>query len=218
MGNITHSKVSTIPDDPSYDILPSDWNAAHTVPASIPNVTSTATSDMLFGAAGAWVKKTLAEGKALLGIPVTTAASDMMFGSSGDWVKKTLAEAKTLLGVHTKYIRGSISNPQDLYALRAQIVLFRAPSAITITRIHVHGSTTAQQIAGDLKFADDVFAASLANATVIDVCDTTNGVFTATSGFDDATVPSGKYIYFQLDASPNVAITDFYIEIDYTVD
>ncbi len=66
MGFITHTKVSVMADDPNYDILPSDWNAAHTIPASVPNITTTATSDMIFGAAGAWVKKTLAEALDLL--------------------------------------------------------------------------------------------------------------------------------------------------------
>lgn len=220
MGNITHTKISTIPDDPSYDILPSDWNAAHVIPDSIPNLTTTATSDMIFGAAGAWAKKTLAEAKILLGIPLSTANNDFMAGLSGAWVKKTLAETKTILNVNVKKIRGTVSNPQAVYAQRAQIPIMRADAALTITRIHIVGPDTSPgaELAGDLKYADDQVTGSFANAVVIDVCDTTNGVFTATSGFDDATVPSGKWIYFSMDASPHADWKDFSIEIFYTYD
>lgn len=120
----------------------------------------------------------------------------------------------------THYIRGFVSNPQAVYARRAQIVLIRTESAITITRIHIHCADTSPtaELAGDLKFADDVNAGGFANATIIDVCDTKNGVKTITSGFDDATVPAGKYVYFQLDSSPHADIKDFYIEVYYTVD
>jgi hypothetical protein len=120
----------------------------------------------------------------------------------------------------THYIRGLVSNPQEVYAQRAQIVMFRAEAAITITRIHIHCSDTSPttELAGDLKFADDVNVGGFANATIIDVCDTTNGVVTITSGFDDATVPAGKYIYFQMDASPHADIKDIYLEVYYTVD
>jgi hypothetical protein len=116
------------------------------------------------------------------------------------------------------YVKGTISNPQAVYAQRAQIPIMRAPQALTITRIHIVTNQTAQQLAGDLKWADDITDASFANAAVIDVIDTTSGVFTATSSFDDATVASGKYVYLQLDSSPNAAIKDFYIEIYYTFD
>ncbi len=188
-GNITHTKVSIIADDPNYDIKPSDWNAAHTIPASVPNVTS-------------------------------TADNDFMAGLSGAWAKKTLVETKTILNVNVKKVRGTVSNPQAVYAQRAQIPIMRADAALTITRIHIVGPDTSPgaELAGDLKYADDQVTGSFANAVVIDVCDTTSGVFTATSGFDDATVPSGKWIYFSMDASPNADWKDFSIEIFYTYD
>lgn len=131
-----------------------------------------------------------------------------------------LSKIKTLFGIDTKEVYKFVSNPQAVYDQRAQIVLQRTSAAITITRIHIHGNdvTPTAELAGDLKFADDVATGGFANATVIDVCDTTSGVFTATSSFDDATVPSGKYIYFQMDASPHADWTDFYIEYYYTVD
>lgn len=130
----------------------------------------------------------------------------------------TFSAVKTLLNVDTYRVCGLVSNPQAVYAQRAQIPLFRAAAALTITRIHISCNVTSQNIAGDLKWADDIIDGSFANAAVIDVCDTTSGVVTITSGFDDATVASGKYVYFQLDASPNAAIKDVYLEVYYTFD
>jgi hypothetical protein len=117
-------------------------------------------------------------------------------------------------------INGFVVNPQLIYSSRPQVVMFRTPFALTITRIHIHCSDTSPttELAGDLKWADDVNAGGFANAAVIDVCDTTNGVVTITSGFDDATVAAGKYVYFQMDSSPHADIKDFYIEVYYTVD
>lgn len=118
-------------------------------------------------------------------------------------------------------VRGTVATPNSYYtAVRAQIPLFRADAALTITRIHIHGADTSPttEMAGDLKFADDLNTGGFASATVIDVCDTTNGVFTATSSFDDATVPSGKYVYFQMDSAPHADWKDFYIEVYYTYD
>lgn len=134
--------------------------------------------------------------------------------------KMTIDNFMVETAIKTKHFRGFVSNPQALYAQRAQIVLARTDAAITITRIHIHGSDTSPstELAGDLKFADDVNAGGFAGATIIDVCDTTNGVVTITAGFDDATVPSGKYIYFQMDASPHADWKDFYLEVYYVVD
>lgn len=125
------------------------------------------------------------------------------------------------LGTHSgelHYCKGTISNPQAVYAQRPQIPIMTAPQALTITRISLKTNQTAQQVAGDLKYADDITDGSFANATVIDVCDTTSGAFSATSGFDNASVAAGKEIYFQLDASPNAAIKDFKLEFYYTFD
>src|SRR5574343_1146218 len=44
-----------------------------------------------------------------------------------------LSKIKTLFNVDTYRICGFVSNPQAVYAQRAQIVMFRAPAAITIT-------------------------------------------------------------------------------------
>ena len=151
------------------------------------------------------------------GTPVSTDILPYVSDPGGSAVTKKVT-VQTLLG--TKILAGTISNPQAVYTQRPEVFLFRAPAALTITRIHIACAdySPGTELAGDLKFADDNNIGSYANATVIDVCDTTNGVKTITSGFDDATVPSGKYIYFLMDASPHADIKDFYIEVYYTLD
>lgn len=117
-----------------------------------------------------------------------------------------------------KVAAGTIINPQAVYTSRPQIPLLRADGDLIITRIHIvcSDSSPTTELAGDLKYADDMNTGSFTGATVIDVCDTTNGVFTAVDGFDNDSVPSGKYIYFQMDSSPHADIKDFYIEVYYT--
>lgn len=127
----------------------------------------------------------------------------------------------SVMNLNPMRVRGTVANPNGYYtAVRAQIPMFRADAALTITRIHIHGAdlSPTTELAGDLKFADDINTGSFANPTVIAVCDTTSGVKTITSGFADATVPSGKYVYFQMDAAPHVDWLDFYIEVFYTYD
>ena len=134
-------------------------------------------------------------------------------------VKATLKTyLDTLYGTHI--VQFLVSNPQVYYTQRAQVVLFRAPANITITRIHIacYDYSPTAELNGDLKWATDINNGGFADAAVIDVCDTTSGVKTITSGFDDATIASGKYVYYQMDASPNADIKDFYIEVYYTLD
>ena len=116
---------------------------------------------------------------------------------------------------------GTIGNPNSYYtSVRAQVPIFFTTAALTITRIIIKGadSTPTTELAGDLKHADDVFTGGFANAAVIDVCDTTNGSFDASTGFDDATVPANKWIYFQFDAAPHVDWKDAIIQFFYTYD
>ena len=188
MAGITHTKVSIIADDPNYDIQPTDWNAEHAIAATIPNV-------------------------------ATTAANDFLVGNGTAWQKKTKAEARTAMGVETKTWGATISNPQAVYAQRAQVFIAKTAAAVTVTSIFAdcNDPTPTAEIAWDLKFADDMHDGVFANATVIDVMDTTNGTFSATS-FDDATIPAGKFVYIQFDSSPHADIKDILVDIKYTVD
>jgi hypothetical protein len=147
------------------------------------------------------------------GVVQLSTVAEVTTGTSTTLVPSVAA----LKGIVQK-MRGTISNPQAVYAQRAQIPLFRADAALTITRINVTNSVSDHEIAGDLKWADDIFTGGFANAAVIDVCDTTSGVFTATTGFDDATVASGKEVYFQLDSSPHADVKDIRLEVYFTYD
>jgi len=131
-----------------------------------------------------------------------------------------LSKIKTLFGIDTKKWEGTIVDPQAKYALRAQLPIGYTTAAITVTSILVrlNTATAGAELAADLKFADDVFTASLANAAVINALDTTSGALTKTSAFTDATIPAGKFVYIQFDSSPHVDILDIFIQILYTVD
>ena len=145
--------------------------------------------------------------------------------SSGDFFPLYDLSAGTTKKVNYENLAGRIFhypvfNPQTLYAARPQIFFFLTPYAITITSIYIAGNNASPttELLGDLKFADDMVTGSFANATVIDVCDTTSGYVSITSGFDDATVPAGKFIYFEMDAAPHVDWLDFLIQVTYKVD
>jgi len=147
-------------------------------------------------------------------------ANGFMVGDGSDGLTaKTLAETQTLLGLDTKKWEGTISNPQAKYALRAQLPIGYTNAAITITSIIVRLNTASAgaELAADLKFADDIFTASLANAAVVNALDTTSGALTKTSAFTDATIPAGKFVYLQFDSSPHVDIVDIFLQILYTV-
>ena len=148
-------------------------------------------------------------------------ANGFMVGDGADGLTaKTLAEAKTLLGSLTKKWEATISNPQAVYAQRAQLPIGYTTAAITITSIIVrlNTATAGAELAADLKFADDIFTASLANATLVNALDTTAGALTKTSAFTDATIPAGKFVYIQFDASPHTDVKDIFIQILNTVD
>lgn len=126
-----------------------------------------------------------------------------------------VSDLRSFFNVKTRSM--TIPMPSVMYnSSRAQVAFFKTRAAITIRKIIVETGSTSYQVAGDLKYADD--QTSFANATVIDVCDTASGVFSATTGFDDATVPAEKWIYFQLDSAPNSALSSFTVQIEYTYD
>ena len=116
-------------------------------------------------------------------------------------------------------LRGTIANPKDFYDnVDHEICLWaETDAAITITKIQITcdaNPTTELDI--DLKWADAFIG--LANAAVIDVCDTADGAVKITAGFDDATVAAGKCIYWSFGAAPDAATTQFSFVIEYTYD
>jgi hypothetical protein len=151
-------------------------------------------------------------------VVVSSEITVLDFDSSFDVTESPTGEANVRV---TKIVSGTIADPNDYYTnVRPEIPIMRAKADLTITRIHIHGpdSTPTSEMALDLKWADDIFTGSFANASVIDVCDTSSGVVTITAGFDDATVASGKYIYWSMDSAPHADWVDFWFEIHYTYD
>lgn len=150
------------------------------------------------------------------------AAADLIYlvqdtGSTPDERAMTAAELATELRTK-KRGRWYLPNPSAIYAIDPHVILFKTDAAITISRIMLRNSLTGTEIAGDLKWASDMLIGSYADAAVIDVCDTTSGVFEVTSSMDDPTVPTAKYVYLQLDATPSALIKYCLLEVDFTYD
>ena len=89
------------------------------------------------------------------------------------------------------------------------------PAALTVTKIEVTLDAAANEVAGDLKYADTFIG--LANATVINDFDTTSGV-RSDSSIASGTVASGKTIYISFDSAPNTAITQMCVDVTFDYD
>jgi hypothetical protein len=152
-----------------------------------------------------------------------SATSGHFFKADGTSGKKASASAIAASELPAqqvkKYLRGTVAMPKDYYDnVDHEVCMWPATdAAITITKIQITcdaDPTTELDI--DLKWADAFIG--LANAAVIDVCDTAAGVVLITSGFDDATVAGGKCIYWSFGAAPDAATTQFSFVIEYTYD
>jgi hypothetical protein len=116
----------------------------------------------------------------------------------------------------TKTFALTVLDPTATQALTNEVFIAWTNAAITITKIQVE-LDTATAVTADLKWADDFVA--LTNAALIDVIDTAaTGKFTATSGFDDATIASGKGIYLSFDGAPSATPKQYHLQISYTID
>lgn len=124
--------------------------------------------------------------------------------------------AKRLTG--NQHFRANFVNPNGLYDLDAEwCIVPVTEAALTVTRIDVTcHADPATELDFDLKWADAFIG--LANAAVIDELNTTAGVTTITTGFDDATVVAGKCIYILFNADPDAAITQVIVDVTYDLD
>ena len=92
-------------------------------------------------------------------------------------------------------------------------------AALTITKIHVEcdaDPTTEPEI--DIQHAATFIGRVPGSDTVVDVCDTTSGLFEATSSFDDADIATDRCIYVTLSADPDDNIESIVIEVEYDFD
>jgi len=163
-----------------------------------------------------------AEGDLLVGLATET-VTRLPIGLNGEalivdssqtgklkWGTQSVAEQK---------IRFKLLDPNTYYgSVDTQIQVLRVDADITLTRIHITGpdATPGAELDIDLKQADDT--TSWTNAALLQACDTTNGVFTKTSGFTDATVAGGKYVYFEFGAQPHTDWKWIWAEIYYNYD
>lgn len=115
-----------------------------------------------------------------------------------------------------KHFRLNLFGPNAIQASDGEVCIVPSlDAAITITNIEVSLNSAANEIAGDLKYADTFIG--LASAVVINDFDTTSGV-RSDSSITVGAVPSGKAIYLSFDSSPNVAITQASFDITYDYD
>lgn len=117
---------------------------------------------------------------------------------------------------HTKHIIAGPFNPGVIQANDNESPLWPVtPVDLTISKITVTLDAAANEVAGDLKYADARIG--LANPVVINDFDTTSGVRADTS-ITVGAVPAGKCIYLSFDSAPNVAITTMLVDIEFSYD
>lgn len=93
--------------------------------------------------------------------------------------------------------------------------LIETPVAITITSVKVVLMGSSPSVTYNLAFGTDRTSGTNVFTAGQTVTSTTTGT-TASSGFNDATVPAGSFIWLTTSASTN--ITQFQIRITYTED
>ena len=115
-----------------------------------------------------------------------------------------------------KHFRFTIFDPLAVQTDDGEVCIVPAiDAAITVTKLEVTLNASANEVLGDLKYADTFIG--LANPVVINDFDTTSGVrsdSTITSG----SVASGKAIYISFDSAPNTAITQMCVDVTYDYD
>lgn len=109
----------------------------------------------------------------------------------------------------------TIVNPAGFYAVDTQLPFLYTDAAITVTRVVVSTNTASYEVAGDVKWADNL--TSFTNATVINAFDTTSGVLDDSS-ITAGSVASGKWLYLQLDSAPNAAVTFMTVQVFWDYD
>ena len=156
------------------------------------------------------------------GIEVTYQSDTTIdFVVSSDIVAHTLDSAEVMTIVKDTldhYLVMNIPDPNAYYAIDHEWVMEPITErALTITRIDVTCDADPDtELDFDLKWADAFIG--LANAAVIDEMNTTAGVTTITSGFDDATVAASKCIYILFNAEPDENITQVIVKVTFDYD
>lgn len=112
-----------------------------------------------------------------------------------------------------KHLRFNILDPATAQGVDNEICIWPVTdAAITVTKITVTLDAAANEVAGDLKYADAFIG--LANATVINPFDTTSGVL-ADDSIASGSVASGKCIYISFDSAPSATIKQMCVDVQY---
>ena len=112
----------------------------------------------------------------------------------------------------------TLSNPADYYTNvdTKFCIVPKTPAACTVTNLEVTcDANPTTELTGDVKYADTYIG--LANATVINAFDTTDGVLsdsTITSG----AIAAGKAIYISFDTTPDAALKTITWDIQFDYD
>jgi len=155
----------------------------------------------------------------------TTAATGSLGGKTGagltvdastDTLGATIVKTPNNIKDEPKHMIFTIIDPLATQTEDNEICLWPVtPAALTITKIVVTLDAAANEVAGDLKYADAFIG--LANPVVINTFDTTSGVL-ADDSITSGTVASGKCIYISFDSAPNTAIHQMSVDITYDFD
>ncbi len=145
---------------------------------------------------------------------------DFQYNPSSGTMTATMVAANLTTTINIvsepKHMVFNIINPLATQTEDNEICLWPAvPAALTITKLEVTLNSAANEVAGDLKWADAFIG--LAGATVIETFDTTAGV-RVDAAIATPTVASGKCIYIAFDSAPNTAITQMCVDITFDYD
>jgi len=200
-------------------------NNPHTVTAAqagaVPVTLADAANDFIVASADdTFVKKTLAETGAILEGDIDHGnLQGLSTGADHSYIDQDVTSGSTPtfgdIKGETKSYDVTVLNPNAAYDLDTQIPVGLVKSNMIVTKIQVSLNTTAQEVTGDLKWADNLTA--FTGATLINDFDTTSGVRTDTS-ITAGSVAAGKWLYLQFDAQPHADITwmTIHIEWDYS--
>jgi len=147
--------------------------------------------------------------------------SYFIVGDGSNWVAETGATARASLGLSnetTHHLRGTCIDPNGVYGKDHEVCVWcKTDGAITVTGIDLTcDADPSTEMDIDLMWADAFIG--LGNSAAIDECNTVSGATSISAGFDDATVASGKCIYWLLNAEPDSDITQFAWDVKYTYD
>ena len=147
--------------------------------------------------------------------------SYFIVGDGSNWVAETGATARASLGLSnetTHHLRGTCIDPNGVYGKDHEVCVWcKTDGAITVTGIDLTcDADPSTEMDIDLMWADAFIG--LGNSAAIDECNTVSGATSISTGFDDATVASGKCIYWLLNAEPDSDITQFAWDVKYTYD